>query len=75
MIAAGTAGTILTYGWTCVAVLVAGRRGSTPDAPAGYFSLGRWLVPVTATCVLFSLAVIVFMVGPPASPARPPACC
>ena len=57
----------LTYGSTCVAVLIAVRRGSIPDAPAGYFSLGRWLVPVTVTCVLFSLAVIVFMIGPASS--------
>jgi amino acid transporter len=57
----------LTYGSTCVAVLIAVRRGTIPDAPAGYFGLGRWLVPVTAICVLFSLAVIVFMVGPASS--------
>jgi len=57
----------MTYGSTCVAVLIAARRGTIPDAPAGYFGLGRWLVPVTATCVLFSVAVIVFMIGPASS--------
>jgi amino acid transporter len=57
----------LTYGSTCVAVLIGLRRGSIPDAPAGYFSLGRWLVPVTVTCIAFSLAVIVFMIGPASS--------
>jgi amino acid transporter len=57
----------LTYGSTCVAVLIGLRRGSIPDAPAGYFSLGRWLVPVTVTCIVFSLAVIVFMIGPASS--------
>jgi amino acid transporter len=57
----------LTYGSTCVAVLLALRRGSIPDAPPGYFSLGRWLVPVTVTCIVFSLAVIVFMIGPASS--------
>jgi amino acid transporter len=57
----------LTYGSTCVAVLIASRRGSIPSAPPGYFSLGRWLMPVAAVCVLFSVAVIVFMVGPASS--------
>jgi amino acid transporter len=57
----------LTYGSTCVAVLIAVRRGSIPSAPAGYFSLGRWLVPITVTCIAFSLAVIVFMIGPASS--------
>ena len=57
----------LTYGSTCVAVLIALRRGSIPSAPAGYFSLGRWLVPVTVTCIVFSVAVIVFMIGPASS--------
>jgi amino acid transporter len=57
----------LTYGSTCVAVLIAHRRGTIPDAPAGYFSLGRWLVPVAVTCVIFSVAVIVFMIGPASS--------
>jgi amino acid transporter len=57
----------LTYGSTCVAVLIALRRGSIPDAPAGYFGLGRWLIPVTLTCLAFCLAVIVFMIGPASS--------
>jgi amino acid transporter len=57
----------LTYGSTCAAVLIAHRRGSIPDAPAGYFSLGRWLVPVAVTCLVFSIAVIVFMIGPASS--------
>jgi amino acid transporter len=57
----------LTYGSTCLAVLIAHRRGSIPSAPPGYFSLGRWLVPVAATCLLFSIAVVVFMIGPASS--------
>ncbi|MGD0557217.1 MAG: amino acid permease [Streptosporangiaceae bacterium] len=57
----------LTYGSTCVAVLIANRRGSIPDAPAGYFGLGRWLVPVSVACLVFSIAVIVFMIGPASS--------
>jgi amino acid transporter len=57
----------LTYGSTCAAVLIAHRRRSIPDAPAGYFSLGRFLVPVTLTCLVFSVAVIVFMIGPASS--------
>ncbi len=57
----------LTYGSTCVAVLIANRRGTIPDAPPGYFSLGRWLVPLSITCVVFSVAVIVFMIGPASS--------
>ncbi len=57
----------LTYGSTCLAVLIAVRRRSIPDAPPGYFGLGRWLVPVAATCLLFSIAVIVFMIGPASS--------
>jgi amino acid transporter len=57
----------LTYGSTCVAVLIAHRRGSIPEAPPGYFSLGRWLIPVTVTCLVFSIAVIVFMIGPASS--------
>jgi amino acid transporter len=57
----------LTYGSTCVAVLIAHRRGSIPDAPHGYFGLGRWLVPVTVTCLVFCVAVVVFMIGPASS--------
>lgn len=57
----------LTYGSTCVAVLIANKRGTIPDAPAGYFSLGRALVPLAVTCVIFSVAVIVFMIGPASS--------
>lgn len=57
----------LTYGSTCAAVLYAVRRRTLPDAPAGYFSLGRWLVPVAVVCLLFSVAVIVFMIGPASS--------
>jgi amino acid transporter len=57
----------LTYGSTCVAVLIAHRNGRIPDAPAGYFGLGRWLVPVTVTCLVFCVAVIVFMIGPASS--------
>ena len=57
----------LTYGSTCLAVLIAIRKRSIPDAPPGYFGLGRWLVPVTVTCLLFSIAVIVFMIGPASS--------
>jgi amino acid transporter len=57
----------LTYGSTCAAVLIAYFRGSIPDAAPGYFSLGRWLFPVTATCVAFSITVIVFMIGPSSS--------
>jgi amino acid transporter len=57
----------LTYGSTCAAVLIAHRRRSIPDALAGYFSLGRFLVPVTLTCLVFSVAVIVFMIGPASS--------
>jgi amino acid transporter len=57
----------LTYGSTCVAVLIALRKGSIPDAPAGYFGLGRWLIPVTVTCLAFCVAVVVFMIGPASS--------
>jgi amino acid transporter len=57
----------LTYGSTCVAVLIAVRRRTIPDAPAGYFSLGRALVPVAVACVVFSIVVIVFMIGPASS--------
>ena len=57
----------LTYGSTCVAVLIANKRGTIPDAPPGYFSLGKALVPLAVTCVIFSIAVIVFMIGPASS--------
>jgi amino acid transporter len=57
----------VTYGSTALAVLIAHRRGGIPDAPAGYFGLGRWLVPVSVTCVVFSIAVVVFMIGPASS--------
>ena len=43
----------LTYGSTCIAVLIGHWRGTIPEAAPGYFSLGRWLFPVTATCVAF----------------------
>ena len=57
----------LTYGSTCAAVLLATRRGTIPDAPPDHFSLGRFLVPVAAVCLVFCVAVIVFMVGPASS--------
>ncbi len=57
----------LTYGSTCVAVLIGVRRHSIPDAPPGYFGLGKWLVPVCIICCAFSVVVIVFMVAPPGS--------
>jgi amino acid transporter len=57
----------MTYGSTCLAVIIAHRRGSIPQAPPGYFGLGRWLLPVAVTCLVFSVAVIVFMIGPASS--------
>jgi amino acid transporter len=57
----------LTYGSTCVAVLIAHRRGSIPEAPARYFNLGRALIPVTLACLTFCAAVIVFTIGPASS--------
>ncbi|MGH2929948.1 MAG: APC family permease, partial [Solirubrobacteraceae bacterium] len=57
----------LTYGSTCMAVIIANRRGTIPDAPAGYFSLGKALIPLSVICVVFSVAVIVFMIGPASS--------
>lgn len=57
----------VTYGSTCVAVLLAHRKGTIPEAPARYFGLGRALIPLTVACLVFCVAVIVFMVGPAAS--------
>lgn len=57
----------LTYGSTCVAVLIAHRRGTIPAGSARYFSLGRWLVPVTVTCLVFCAIVIAFTVVPASS--------
>jgi amino acid transporter len=56
-----------TYGSTCVAVLIAHRRRSIPQAPPGYFSLGKALLPLSIATLVFCVAVIVFMVGPAAS--------
>lgn len=54
----------LTYGSTCVAVLIGHRRRTIPDAPPQYYSLGRWLVPVTVAVLVFCVIVFAFTVGP-----------
>ena len=54
----------LTYGSTCVAVLIAHRRGTIPEAPPQYYGLGRRLVPVTVVTLLFCLVVLGFTILP-----------
>jgi amino acid transporter len=54
----------LTYGTTLVAVLIGVRRNTIPNAPAQYFSLGRWLVPVTLAGLLWCVIVIAYMTLP-----------
>lgn len=54
----------LTYGSTLVAVLVGVRKRSIPDAPAGYFTLGRSLVPLCVIGLLWSVVVVAYMILP-----------
>ncbi|WP_394787362.1 amino acid permease [Rhodoferax sp.] len=49
----------LTYFLTLVGALIAHRNGRIPNAPAGTFDLGKWLVPVIVVGVLWTLCVII----------------
>jgi amino acid transporter len=53
-----------TYLLTMVAALYAHRHGRIPEAPAGVFGLGRWLVPTAAFGVVWTLVVIVTLTIP-----------
>jgi amino acid transporter len=53
-----------TYLMTMVVVQLAKRRGTLGDAPAGHFSLGGALTPLTAIGVLWCLIVIGYMTIP-----------
>lgn len=54
----------LTYFLTLIAAYIAHRRGNMPDAPAGVFSLGRWLVPLIVLGGAWTLVVIVTLSVP-----------
>lgn len=57
----------ITYGSTLVAALVGALRGNIPDAPAGYFNLGRWLKPLCIIGITWSVIVIACMTFPEGS--------
>jgi hypothetical protein len=44
--------------------LIGALRRSIPDAPAGYYSLGRWLRPVCAIFIAWAVVVIACLVAP-----------
>jgi amino acid transporter len=48
----------LTYFLTMLATYLAFKNGRIPDAPAGAFSLGGWLVPAIVVGMLWSICVI-----------------
>jgi amino acid transporter len=47
-----------TYAATLIAVMVGERNGSIPDASAGHFSLGKWLIPVALLGLTWCVATI-----------------
>ncbi len=53
-----------TYVFTMVATLIGARRGTIPDAPAGYFNLGRWLKPMAWIGIGWSIVVLAYMTLP-----------
>jgi amino acid transporter len=53
-----------TYLLTLLAALWADAKGRMPDAPPGYFGLGRWLRPAAIGGALWSIVVILFMTVP-----------
>ena len=54
----------VTYGSTVLGALIGALRGKIPDAPAGYYSLGKWLRPVCAIFIAWAIVVIVCLVAP-----------
>ncbi|MDQ0472184.1 APC family permease [Labrys wisconsinensis] len=48
----------LTYFLTLLAAFLAWRAGRIPEAPAGTFSLGRWLVPTIFAGLAWTLCVV-----------------
>ena len=57
----------VTYSSTMVAVMIAKRRGSIPDAGPGRFDMGRWLVPVAAVTLVWCVGICLFMTVPEAN--------
>jgi amino acid transporter len=57
----------LTYLFTIVGALIAHRRGTMPNAPDGYFNLGRWLMPTMLAGIAWCLIVIAFYIFPAAN--------
>jgi hypothetical protein len=53
-----------TYLLTLIAAFIAYRSGRMPSAPAGVFSLGRWLLPMIVLGGLWALAVILTLSVP-----------
>lgn len=49
-----------TYLLTMAATIYGQRRGTIPTAGKGYFNLGRWLVPLAATGIVWALVVIAY---------------
>jgi amino acid transporter len=53
-----------TYVFTMVAVLIAKRRGTIPDAPPRYFNLKGWLVPLAWISIVWSAIIMLYMTVP-----------
>lgn len=57
-------GVYLSFQAVVAARLVAGLRGWKADAPSGYFTLGRWGLPVSAAALVYGVAMIVNLCWP-----------
>jgi amino acid transporter len=49
-----------TYLLTMAATIYGKRRDTIPNAPRGYFNLGRWLLPLAGLGIVWSLVVIAY---------------
>jgi amino acid transporter len=54
----------ITYGLTLVGALIGASRDRIPDADPTYFSLGRWLKPLTIIGIAWALIVILSQLVP-----------
>lgn len=57
----------ITYGMTLVSALIGSRRGTIPTAPAGYYDIGKKLVPLCLIGIGWSVIVVLCMTLPSGS--------